>query len=77
MITYFCDCGDENVQITLRTSGTEPKIKFYAQMKTSKGCAVLHQFVVDAIRVLLDPVGHDLAKPDNLHPALAVIWEPL
>lgn len=75
MITYSCVRGEENARITLRSSGTEPKIKFYAEMLTNKVSDELRQFVITAVRVLLDPKGHNLVKPDNLHPALTAIWD--
>lgn len=55
--------------VTLRTSGTEPKIKFYTEMAGQPGQArsevqaTLHAFVEKLVEEMLQPQVHGLARP--------------
>nr|CAJ2472244.1 unnamed protein product [Leishmania braziliensis] len=59
MITLHVDGG---MQITIRGSGTEPKIKWYAELvtKDAAGQQMLNAFVVKAIHQLMQPHKFDL-----------------
>jgi phosphoglucomutase len=65
MITFTCEIGAQLATVSLRGSGTEPKLKFYCEVQgTSHGDAqtklqTLHTGVVDE---LLCPDVHGLAS---------------
>jgi phosphomannomutase len=52
MITFELENG---CVMTLRTSGTEPKIKYYTEMKVLKGDGGLQGLVDQMIQELLEP----------------------
>eukprot|EP00439_Symbiodinium_sp_Y106_P055679 s241_g7.t1 len=64
MITYYF--GTAQAEVTLRTSGTEPKIKWYSEMRTADaaaaagGRAELQRLVRAVVLELLDPIGNKL-----------------
>jgi len=67
MITFWLDCNGSTVVLTLRTSGTEPKIKYYTEMVGLPGdkdkagqVARLAQVVDDVVRELLQPQENGL-----------------
>lgn len=66
MIMY--DFGN-GISCTLRTSGTEPKIKYYAEIAGEPGqareqvTAVLDAFVEDIVREMLQPEENGLERP--------------
>lgn len=55
--------------VTLRTSGTEPKIKFYTEMAGKPGQSreevqtLLHDFVEQVVSEMLEPAKHGLKRP--------------
>jgi phosphomannomutase len=55
--------------VTLRTSGTEPKIKFYTEIAGNPGekrndvVSKLHSFVTELINDMLQPDLHGLGRP--------------
>ncbi len=59
---------DNGCSVTLRTSGTEPKIKFYTEIAGKKGqareevTAALHLFVDQLVEEMLQPQVHGLVK---------------
>ncbi len=59
---------DNGCSVTLRTSGTEPKIKFYTEIAGKQGQAradvqeALHQFVDRLVEEMLQPGVHGLLK---------------
>jgi phosphomannomutase len=60
---------DNGVSVTLRTSGTEPKIKFYTELAGGPGQSPeeigekLRTFVDTVVEEFLQPTVHGLAKP--------------
>lgn len=67
MITFWLACTGSSVVLTLRTSGTEPKIKYYTEMVGPVGdkdkagqVDRLAQVVDDVVRELLQPEKHRL-----------------
>ncbi|CAE7699102.1 PGM2 [Symbiodinium sp. CCMP2592] len=61
MITYYFAAAQ--AEVTLRTSGTEPKIKWYSEMRTADaaaGRAELERLVRAVVLELLDPIGNKL-----------------
>ena len=60
---------ENDVSVTLRTSGTEPKIKFYTEIagaigeKREKIEAILHEFVENMVEEMLQPTHHKLGRP--------------
>ena len=66
MIMYEFDNG---VTVTLRTSGTEPKIKFYTEIAVAPGQTrealegQLHAFVDGLVNMMLQPDLHKLIRP--------------
>lgn len=70
MITYYLN--ECEAQITLRSSGTEPKIKFYSEMRSPSGGKDEHVKLIAIVRravdQLLDPDGNNLQKrPEDEH----------
>lgn len=65
MITYYFDAVEADV--TLRSSGTEPKIKFYSEMRSDKGdVSELRKLVRAVVCTLLDPFAHGLeVRPED------------
>lgn len=69
MITYYF--GDEEAQVTLRTSGTEPKIKWYSEMRCRKddrqaAQGRLEKLMREVVVRLLDPHGNALeVRPED------------
>jgi len=58
------------ISVTLRTSGTEPKIKFYTEMMLTSSAAMdgdsnqfLHQFVDQLVEEMLQPTLNGLVRP--------------
>ncbi|KAA8499584.1 putative phosphoglucomutase-2 [Porphyridium purpureum] len=57
--------GDSNVEISLRASGTEPKLKYYSEIRcnrsqTEHAAARLEALVDLVIQTCLDPIGNGL-----------------
>ncbi|CAE8589260.1 unnamed protein product, partial [Polarella glacialis] len=71
MITYYFADVELGAVVTLRTSGTEPKIKWYSEMRSAgdrrQACgALLEELVLAVVRQLLDPVGNGLeVRPED------------
>eukprot|EP00434_Breviolum_minutum_P030793 symbB.v1.2.027230.t2/scaffold2778.1/size70658/8 len=64
MITYYFDEAS-SAEVTLRSSGTEPKIKFYSEMH-SRDDVQLRSLVRHVVLRLLDPVTHGLEmRPED------------
>ena len=68
MIMFEFENDLNPISMILRTSGTEPKIKFYTEIKGQPGQAreqleeKLHTFVDNAVEHLLEPTIHGLKK---------------
>ena len=60
MITFVLE---NNLTITFRTSGTEPKIKFYSELISSGSTASERQAVDEQLRSLVTRTVEDLMQP--------------
>ena len=53
---------DNGVSVTLRTSGTEPKIKFYTEIAGSKG--ELRSVLTEKLHTFVDALVNEMLQPD-------------
>jgi len=66
MITFYFENG---LEITIRTSGTEPKIKFYTELRTPPGTSdqdaakrTLKEMVDAMVQEFLQPTENELIE---------------
>ncbi|MBO5886109.1 MAG: phospho-sugar mutase [Bacteroidaceae bacterium] len=57
VLQYFCEDG---TKVSVRPSGTEPKIKFYLELKDTMGCANCYPACVDKARARVEEVKKSL-----------------
>ena len=57
VLQYFCQDG---TKISVRPSGTEPKIKFYLELKDTMGCAACYPAAVEKARARVEEVKKSL-----------------
>ena len=57
VLQYFCEDG---TKISVRPSGTEPKIKFYLEIKDTMGCANCYQGCVERAKAKVEEVKKSL-----------------
>ena len=57
VLQYFCEDG---TKVSVRPSGTEPKIKFYLELKDTMGCANCYQGCVERAKAKVEEVKKSL-----------------
>lgn len=65
MITFYLKVASGSIVVTLRTSGTEPKIKYYSEMKASAADDAGRASVNFALRSTVDALVSQLLRPEE------------